>query len=295
MKKLSATNTLADRYYKNQEGFHNSDPRVAAGMPGKSSDFTINVWRNLRMLSFLDPIIRGNKNATWLTVGDCYGSDAQFLVNRGMNVLATDISDNFLRKAKKNLGIKKYKKENAEDLSFIDKDFDYVLCKESFHHFPRPTVALYEMLRVAKKAVILIEPNDVHVRSIGWKRFWSVEDLRTRVNHFEISGNYVYATSRREMEKVALGIGLPAVAFSGFDDIYIEKASNDKIANNTFSFRKIKATLWLLDILYKLRMRDRSLLVSIIFKEKPSPKMTKRLRHFGYDVKMLPKNPYIKK
>jgi SAM-dependent methyltransferase len=294
MKKQQINNSLASRYYKNQEQFHNFDYRVIARTQNKSGEVTIDKWRHLRMFSFVNPITKIDPKASWLTVGDCYGDDASYLVGLGANVLATDISDSQLKEAKKSHHIKKYKKENAEKLSFKEDSFDYILCKESFHHFPRPMVALYEMLRVARKAVILIEPNDVHIRGIGWKRFWSVEDLKTRANSFEISGNYVYTISRREIEKAGLGIGLPAVAFLGFDDIYIEKASNDKITDNTFSFRKIKAVLWVLDILYRLRMRDRSVLVSIVFKERPGRKLVRELINLGYKVKILPKNPYIK-
>ena len=37
---------------------------------------------------------------------------------------------------------------------------------------------------------------------------------------YEEVGNFGYAISEREMEKVALGLGLPAVAFKGLNDRY---------------------------------------------------------------------------
>ena len=91
-----------------------------------------------------------------------------------------------------------------------------------------------------------------------------------------------------------MGIGLPAVAFAGFDDIYIRSASSEKLIDNTFNFKKIKMFLWLLEILYRLGIRDRSLLVAIVFKEKPSTKVVRELEKFGYEVRILPKNPYVK-
>ena len=297
MKAKKVVGNLVNRYYSNQEKFHDLHFRNNTKLQSKPwlEDFTIDTWRHSRMYTFVNPITKANPKTSWLTVGDGrYGTEAHYLADRVQDVLATDIADMFLKEAKNAGYIKKYKRENAEKLSFENNSFDYVLCKESYHHFPRPAIALYEMLRVAKKAVILIEPNDVKTRGFSWKRFWSIDDPKTQVNHFEVSGNYVYSISRREIEKVALGVGLPAVAFSGFDDIYIEKSSTDKIADNTFSFKRIKAILWFLDILYKLRMRDRSLLVAIIFKERPSSKMIRELKLFGYDVRMLPKNPYIR-
>lgn len=81
------------------------------------------------------------------------------------NCCPTDISEYLLAEARRRGLITKYALENAERLSFADQSFDYVFCKESFHHFPRPYQALYEMLRVAREAVLLIEPNDPHIRN----------------------------------------------------------------------------------------------------------------------------------
>ena len=57
---------------------------------------------------------------------------------RAVMFLVTDISSNLLKEAKDIGYISKYKQENAESLSFQDDEFDYVFCKESYHHFPRP-------------------------------------------------------------------------------------------------------------------------------------------------------------
>ncbi len=46
--------------------------------------------------------------------------------------------------------IGEYSAQNAESLSFASNSFDYVFCKDAMHHCPRPVIALYEMLRVAR-------------------------------------------------------------------------------------------------------------------------------------------------
>jgi len=275
----------AEIFYKNQKRHHGLNYKKSLRKQSKPwlNESKIDSWRHGRMYAFIDTLINSAPQAKWLTVGDGrYGKEANYLEHRGIDVLATDINDDFLREAVKSKFIKKYKKENAEKLSFKDNTFDYIFCKESYHHFPRPIIALYEMLRVARQGVVLIEPNDVKRRGFSWSRFWSVDLLGTQVNRFETSGNYVYTVSRREMEKVALGIGLPAIAFAGFDDIY---------STNTV---RIKILLWLLDILFRLGVRDRSLLVSVIFKKRPSSKVIRELRNFGYDVRMMKSNPYLK-
>jgi len=88
-------------------------------------------WRHKRMYSFVDAIICCKD--TWLTIGDAMGTDAHYLLNKGIkNVLATDISGIRLKYAfDKFKYIKKYKVENAEHISQENNSFDYVLCKES--------------------------------------------------------------------------------------------------------------------------------------------------------------------
>lgn len=70
-----------------------------------------------------------------------------------------------------------YSVENAESLSFRDNEFEVAFCKEAYHHFPRPFLALYEMLRVASKAVVLAEPNDQIPRPIMRGIYEAVRNL----------------------------------------------------------------------------------------------------------------------
>ena len=120
---------------------------------------TLDYWRHKRMLNKLNPFLK--KGEKWLTLGDGrYGTEANYLISKGIDAMATDYSDKLLKIGKEIGFIDKYQKENAESLTFDDNEFDYVLIKEAFHHFPRPWIALYEAFRVCKKGVILIEPND---------------------------------------------------------------------------------------------------------------------------------------
>ena len=111
---------------------------------------TLDYWRHHRMLSKLDLFIK--KGEKWLTIGDGrYGTEAHYIISNGASALATDYSDKLLKIGKDIGFINDYQKENAESLSFQDNEFDYVLIKEAFHHFPRPWIALYEAFRVCKK------------------------------------------------------------------------------------------------------------------------------------------------
>ena len=191
------------------------------------------------MYKVLDPILIADPEAMWLTVGDGrYGKDAKYILAKGGDALASDISDYLLKEAKDIGYITEYKKENAESLSFKDGEFDYVLCKESYHHFPRPMLALYEMLRVASKGVVLIEPNDRYIyNKISRMVFRNLRDkikslLRGKTNRhaYEESGNYVFTISRREIEKVALGTNYKIVAFKGINDVYFAGVEHEKLS-----------------------------------------------------------------
>lgn len=264
---------------------------------------TIDAWRHERMYSQILPLLHSYPGSSWLTVGDGrFGKDARFIQNHGSSALATDISDTLLKEAKFKGYIKDYKKENAEALSFADESFDFVFCKESYHHFPRPMVALYEMLRVAKKGVILIEPNDNYVfSSIRQCSFLSFKNLIKKImrrkiikDNFEIAGNFVYRISEREIEKVALGVNIPAVAFKGMNDNYFENIEFETSASAPHTWRKIKRHISISNFLCEYKIKAWSILIAIIFKEEPDATCQKRLHDNRFSYIRLPKNPYVK-
>ena len=132
--------------------------RAKADVGRKRYDqMTIEAWREERVMGYIRTLVTGGK---WLTVGDGnYGGEANWILRNGGNVHASDYSTPLLEIAAKNGEIKEFSRQNAENLTFDDDSFDYVLIKEALHHFPRPWLALYESLRVCRKGVILFEPN----------------------------------------------------------------------------------------------------------------------------------------
>jgi SAM-dependent methyltransferase len=121
---------------------------------------SIDAWLHTRMIDMVDPLVFHQISASYITVGDGrYGGDAFYLMSKGpKEVIASDLDSGSLKKAKELGFISSYAEENAETFSFQDNSFDYVFCKQTYHHFPRPPVAFYEMLRIARRGVILLEP-----------------------------------------------------------------------------------------------------------------------------------------
>ncbi|MBM9538342.1 class I SAM-dependent methyltransferase [Desulfobulbus alkaliphilus] len=191
-------------------------------------------------------------------------------------------------------------KKNAESLSFHDSEFDYVFCKESYHHFPRPMIALYEMIRVAQKGIIFIEPNDKYIENttlqaifLNLKKIYKILTNKFKKHQYEESGKYIFSTSRREIEKVALGLNYKTVAFKGLNDFYFQGVENEKISKHGPLYRKINILLITSNTHCKIGFDNYKILISIIFKEKVSSLLAKELSSHGYDVVELPSNPYI--
>lgn len=267
---------------------------------------TVDAWRHFRMLSSIDPFLSAFPDDYWLTVGDGrYGSDAHYIEKFGVKVLATDISDALLLKAKAEGFIKNYQKENAELMSFTNNQFDWILCKEAYHHFPRPMIALYEMIRVAQKGVVLIEPQDKITSSVSINLIEKIKLLiKSKVlkkstanstiyaNEFEDVGNYIYSISEREIQKVALGIGLRLLAFKGNNDYYIPGVENEEATATSPLFKKVKLQIRNKDLRCKLKLQMPEGLVAIIFKEVPDPSFMNSLVQQGYHFVNLPENPF---
>ncbi len=255
-------------------------------------------WRHERMLKLLDPILR-DKTLKWLTIGDGrYGTDANYILEKGCDVHATDISDKLLKIGSEKGFIKSYSAENAENLNFEDESFDYVLIKEAFHHLPRPWMGLYEAFRVCRKGVILIEPSDkkglYKYLSIFLKLILGRNNL---VHSFEKVGNYVYSINSLELEKFLLGMHYRDIAFNQVIDSYIPGIEKINIKTKNPKERliiiKLKLQIFFKQILRILKIGHKGLILSILFKESPNHKFIDDMENIKWIFKKLPKNPYI--
>jgi ubiquinone/menaquinone biosynthesis C-methylase UbiE len=197
--------------------------------------------------------------------------------------------------------IHSFSAENAERMSFLNNSFDYVYCKESFHHFSRPYAALYEMYRVARKGVILTEPRDTSIDKEPLELF---KDLiktllgkSTRSSHgFEPIGNYIYSISEKEMEKAAMGLSSNTIATIGCNDVYrdgIEFISQLSKKDEDIKFSNaIKSELKHMDLLCKFGIKKTTLLTVVLFKNTPDVKLLSKMSDCDWKIKSLPKNPY---
>ncbi len=268
---------------------------------------TVDYWRHQRMFDYVLPLLQKFPKSKWLTVGDGrYALDAVRLKKMGpkIDIMATDLSPLLLKKAKELGLIEKMQVENAEALSFQSNEFDFAFMKETYHHLPKPYLGIYEMLRVSKKGVVFIEPNDkIPAPIIGQflakiktpiKKILGKPSLHVDTWSYEEIGNYIYSISYREFEKIALGLNLPCVAYAEFNDQYIKGGEFEKVDKNSVLFKRLKKLIKRLNFKSKVGINNYNAAAVVIFKEMPDKGLIENLKKAGFMINEIPRNPYWK-
>jgi SAM-dependent methyltransferase len=101
---------------------------------------------------------------------------------------------------------------DAENIRLPDNSYDMVLVHAVLHHCRSPHRALCEILRVAKRRVVMMEPNDsAFMRLLCWLRFSFPFEIAAVVDNDYARGgvrnsqipNFIYRWSRHEVYKTA--------------------------------------------------------------------------------------------
>lgn len=263
---------------------------------------TINLWRHERMYNLCMPLIKPGQ--TWLSVGDGLGTDAHWLLSKGVEATASDLNTEVLAEASRQGFIRSFKQVNAEQIPYANDSVDYLMCKEAYHHFPRPSIALYEMTRVADKAVVLIEPTDIGIQMplmVALKNILDrfdtslINTIWKNRYSFEAVGNYVFKISEREIEKIAMGINLPCIAFKGFNDYYSDKLDFAAPVSNKTLLNRVKRKIGFRDLLCKLSLIPYQQTCAVLFKQAPDAQTRAGMLKMGYKIIDLKANPYLRK
>lgn len=255
---------------------------------------TIDYWRHNRMgFDISEFLINEDVNNSVLTIGDGkFGLDSIKLKKKGVkNVHPSDISEVLLKKSKDLSLIKEYHIVNAENIQFEDNSFDYIFCKESIHHCPRPFLALYEMIRVSRKGVFLIEPleKSYSIRSFIKKSFKIKKDKI--IGKFEDSSNFLYMQSLDEYIKLAISLNMPNIAYKKINDHYqygVEFKNKKSVL-----FIKIIFMIILKNILSLFKIDNENMLIFGFFKNKLDKKNKNFLKNINFSVFDIDPNPYL--
>ena len=257
---------------------------------------TIDAWRQRRMYEMVDPIIQAHRDATWLTVGDS-GGDAWFLKSCGVaDVTASSISTHQLSALQQqgHLPGVRLRAINIEHIDCESESFDIVFCKEAYHHLPRPAVGLYEMIRVARKCVVLCEPCDHGGKPFDWLRVKAKSLLRgggLEFHMFEPVGNFIFQLSERETIKIATALSIGPLFFKNFSDFYHPSLSK-KCVDEPLPRAIAKLGISVQDGLSRLRLMSFARHYAIIWKQLPSSDLSAQLQKQGFRRVDVPRNPY---
>ena len=109
---------------------------------------------------------------------------------------------------------------------------------------------------------------------------------------YEEDGNYIFSISPREIEKIALAINIPQVAFKGLNDHYepgLEFESMD-----TPRARKVLRTVRRRDLQCRLGLETHQLLMAALFNLPLLKAQRRKMEDSGWRFVDLPRNPYIR-
>jgi ubiquinone/menaquinone biosynthesis C-methylase UbiE len=281
---------------------------ILSSIPRTDFD-SVDDWRHFRMLDFVEPLVEVSDK--WLTIGDSFGRDSQILKRKGVNtVVASNLDSRNLAIAQAAGTVDAFLEINAESIDLPDGSFDYVLCKDSLHHMPRPYLAIYEMLRISTKGVFFVDPQDSLVdwpvrktdfhrelvpddllqEKVSFRKNESDEEIVSRFIDWYEDGalNYVYTFSKRELRKLALGMGLPFYGFKCFNDWYDPNAAGENITENGPGFRKTIEQIALHDKICEIVGVPYAYITGMLFKKTPAPAVAERLQQLGYELNFTP-------
>jgi len=165
----------------------------------------------LRQIDEAIAMVGGVSGKRVLTVCAGKGVECGRLLEAGAQLTATDLSPDAVARLREIDPRIEAQAADAEALPFADGRFDVVLVRRGLHHLPRPMLGIYEMLRVARRHVVLLEAQDNWLtRRLTAGRLFGLIPHGGRV---ECHGNFIYRFSRRELQKLAAAMFLPPPRF----------------------------------------------------------------------------------
>lgn len=177
-------------------------PVKTSGSQKSRAQFLSVLWRHIESCKI-------DRNEKVLVVGGSR-QDAELLLRAGFkNITISSFNPEFeeytdLREKVKLLRI------DAEQISLQDGSFDCVFAHEVLHHCRSPHKALCEMLRVARRHVVLLEPNDSFaMRALTRAGFSFPYEIFSVVYHDHECGgvrdscipNFIYRWNKNEVHK----------------------------------------------------------------------------------------------
>jgi len=169
------------------------------------------------------------------------GGEGTLLANLGFrSVTVSDFSENALDICQVRDPRLKTAVVNAEAMGFPDNSFDLVLVQDGLHHLPRPMLGYTEMLRVARRAAIVIEPHaGLVAKLIGTT--WEKHDEEV---------NYVFRWNQLMLEEPARSLLLDSTPYIRAIRIWDHGLMIEKLVRHKLRLGSSKAGVFVARCLY---------------------------------------------
>ncbi len=93
-----------------------------------------------------------------------------------------------------------YERQNGEAINHATRSFDLAFVKEGLHHLARPVLGVYEMLRVCRQGVVIIEPYETLIGRLLERFGLSSVYESNQDGNINYRDNYVFRFSRRHLQ-----------------------------------------------------------------------------------------------
>lgn len=152
---------------------------------------------SLALKKSLNAVKTGSKNLTALDYGCGSGNITKKLLNLNVDVVAADVSDQFLKLVRQKLSSERLSTLylNGKDLAEVKADsFDFIAVYSVLHHIPDYIRAIVELARVCKPGGIIYidhEPNDESYSGRPIYKEFKSKALRIDWQKYFVLANYV--------------------------------------------------------------------------------------------------------
>jgi len=248
----------------------------------KRRDRTFGQFVANKELIELEPFVHTLAGESAISVCDGRAVEASYLKSNGLIVTATDLYPEYLHKAFEGGAIDNFSEEDAENLSYKAEEFDWGIVKAGLHHLPRPIMGIYELLRVSRKGIFILEGHDGYFLRVLRKYLFPGRD-------WEPSGNYVYRFRERELAKLCLSENIPAYAVK--TSFLVWNRKHESIRKGELGYRVRMIFYQLLNCFFASQGNN---FTAVIFKIAPAEHQIKLLKKYGFRYVELPRNPYVK-
>ncbi len=235
---------------------------------GAMHDHERDAWKSMLFQTIQErsnEIKRESKNLKALDVGTGPGFLALLLAEMGHSVTAVDLSENMLKKARKNaedlsLDIG-FVHGDAEDLAFPDKSFDLVVNKYLLWTLPDPKKALAEWMRVTKDDGMLIVVDgswyDKSIKARFRDLIKNERDSKKRPYMSVFSDKYSQIEKDLPLYRLKYELVMNMMESTGFSDIKIQRV--DTLYRSTKFKDKLLRWLGLSTPIYLISARKKIL------------------------------------